>query len=1057
MRPLRLFMRAFGSYGADTTTIDFTRPDQNLFLITGDTGAGKSTIFDAIVFALYGETGSASNKKEGVVLQSQYADLDTEPFVEFSFLEAGKTYTVKRVPRHQRPVKRGAQKGERAREVTGSVSLTMPDGTEYPPKEADRKLEELVGLSKSQFMQVAMIAQGEFMELLRAKSDDRKVIFRKLFHTEIFQDIADELLARKREKERVLAVIRTECLAAAARVEIPESFARAQEMRLDKEKMTQGELAVMEDFTTSLGELCAKLEEETQSADRVCREAELAKDRARDARTKGEQLAVSFEQLDWAKQELAILAGQKKQMENAEDLARRLRAAYEVRAEYQRYADAEESAQKMQQALAGQRALLPGLLDAVRDTAGKEASLAGQYQKELERFSRTRERAGKALELFGKIEAAQAEAARKERELLLARGRYADVLAKLAEQKTQEETYAAQMQALADAEKKLALWEAKKREADECQKAADELWRERKNMRADRAKAEQSLRAYGQAREAYAEKSADYEQKRRNFLDEQAGFLALGLEPGKPCPVCGSTEHPCPHVSADADEGLTREALDGLQKETELLRARQEELAAQARSDADLCKEREKALGQTEQRLIERLAAGGNAVPEGADVKEFVQSLAQSVRKQGESLREDVRNHARLEELLQKIRADRERLLPEAERLRQEEAEAAAALEGSRAKQKSLEESKDYGTRRDAEQALANAEDQKNRCGRALNEAQENARKARGEKDRAEALIRQYEEELPEKKNVCAQRKDAYKTLRKERGLSEEAWRALTEQHGPKASEELMKQVTDYRGNLAQAGARKESALQAIGQEKRPELDALTKTVRETQDGLQAAREAQEKLRDAFRRNREVYRELEAKQKDRRKELEEHARLDGLYRLVSGNVSGSRMDLETYVQRYYLEKILRAANRRFDAMTAGQFELRMVDLSEAGEGRNRGLDLMVYSNVTGKERQIRTLSGGESFMAALSLALGMADQIQEHSAAVNLDMMFLDEGFGSLDEHSRNQAVKVLLQMAEGSRLIGIISHVSELKQEIENQLIVSRDETGSHVRWQIS
>ena len=196
---------------------------------------------------------------------------------------------------------------------------------------------------------------------------------------------------------------------------------------------------------------------------------------------------------------------------------------------------------------------------------------------------------------------------------------------------------------------------------------------------------------------------------------------------------------------------------------------------------------------------------------------------------------------------------------------------------------------------------------------------------------------------------------------------------------------------------------------------------------------------------------------LSARMEKRQEVIKEHARIDALYRMTSGNVSGSRMDLETFVQRYYLERILYAANRRFQEMSAGQFELRMYDLKKAGEGKNRGLDLMVYSTVTGKEREVRTLSGGESFMAALSLALGMADQIKQSSAAINLDMMFIDEGFGSLDEHSRNQAVRVLQEMAEGSRLIGIISHVSELKQEIEDQLIVTKDENGSHVKWQIS
>ena len=203
--------------------------------------------------------------------------------------------------------------------------------------------------------------------------------------------------------------------------------------------------------------------------------------------------------------------------------------------------------------------------------------------------------------------------------------------------------------------------------------------------------------------------------------------------------------------------------------------------------------------------------------------------------------------------------------------------------------------------------------------------------------------------------------------------------------------------------------------------------------------------------------DREIFDTLSSRLEERKTIVEEHARIDALYRMTSGNVSGSRMDLETYVQRYYLERILYAANRRFQEMSAGQFELRMYDLEKAGEGKNRGLDLMVYSTVTGKEREVRTLSGGESFMAALSLALGMADQIQQSSAAINLDMMFIDEGFGSLDEHSRNQAVRVLQEMAEGSRLIGIISHVSELKQEIEDQLLVNKDENGSHVKWQIS
>ena len=163
------------------------------------------------------------------------------------------------------------------------------------------------------------------------------------------------------------------------------------------------------------------------------------------------------------------------------------------------------------------------------------------------------------------------------------------------------------------------------------------------------------------------------------------------------------------------------------------------------------------------------------------------------------------------------------------------------------------------------------------------------------------------------------------------------------------------------------------------------------------------------------------------------------------------------IEIQNTRELYYLERILYAANRRFEEMSAGQFELRMFDEKKAAIGKNKGLDLMVYSNVTGKEREVRTLSGGESFMAAVSMALGMADEIQENSAAIHLDMMFIDEGFGSLDEHAREQAVRVLKEMAGGSKLIGIISHVTELKQEMEDQLLITKDEEGSHVRWQLS
>ena len=279
----------------------------------------------------------------------------------------------------------------------------------------------------------------------------------------------------------------------------------------------------------------------------------------------------------------------------------------------------------------------------------------------------------------------------------------------------------------------------------------------------------------------------------------------------------------------------------------------------------------------------------------------------------------------------------------------------------------------------------------------------------------------------------------------------------MTESYDKADRQQFEEKIRQYQSKLSAAGKQKTVAEKAIDGRVKPDMEQLCSEQNVAEAAWKKEQALYERYAEMYKTNHRVCEALMPKMAERSKIMEEHRRLDDLYNLLAGKVTGARMDIETYVQRYYLERILYAANRRFGEMSAGQFELRMCDITKAGEGRNRGLDLMVYSNVTGKEREVCTLSGGESFMAALSLALGMADQIQQSSSAIHLDMMFIDEGFGSLDSQSRDQAVRVLQQMAGGSKLIGIISHVSELKQEIEDQLIVSKDEEGSSARWQIS
>ena len=1061
MKPLRLKMQAFGSYGKETT-IDFEKVNQNLFLITGDTGAGKTTIFDAIVFALYGEASSSSNKKEGVVLQSQYVSYEYEPFVELVFSERSgeeqEIYTVRRVPRHLKPITRGANKGK-AKENTGSVSLIMPDGMEYPTKETDRKIQEIVGLTKSQFMQVAMIAQGEFMDLLRAKSDDKKVIFRKLFNTEMYQDIVNELANRKRTKEKDIAVLRTQCQSDLGRVCIPEEY-KSEKIKELKEQLTDGEMSRLSDFLDELELLCNWLNEHTLAAENAYRKAGRDRDAKNEAYTRAEGLLKWFEQLDAAEQKLKECEADKAKTEVLLSLISRIRDAYEIQGNYALLEDARKHLKDTKEALENQEKTLPALKEAREKAENTEKESKQIHDQELQNHSKTVEKVEKALEIFDQINVLRmrVEADKKANDAAAKTTKKAcETQEKLDQQETK---WKAQSEELAETEKKLVIAENKKQEADAVSQEIQEVRALGKQAERCRQIAIKTRDDYAKTTKDYETANAEYEELRRRFLNAQAGFLAEKLEPGKPCPVCGSTEHPHPHQKSVDHVDISEEKLQIMQENVDKLRKKQEQESGESAAANSEYKTRKDTYVESVHKLQARLRRSISSITEETTVTEMSNALElwkQQTEAELEKLASEEKLLFQIRENLQKMDAQKKELQEKLEKCRKDEKAAAEKLAASEAELKNMKGSSEFQTKEDAEEALRQSEKARNHAEKIYAKASKEAEVTLNTQKQAEALISRYQHELPEQKRLADERDSFYIKIMENKKMNEEAWKELVETYSRIAAEEFQQTVTAYAQKKAAAEAGKTAAQNAIGEANRPVLEEIQKEKEAAEAAYLEAEKIYDRLRINNKDNREVLDSLLSKLEERKTLLEEHARIDALYRMTSGNVSGARMDLETYVQRYYLERILYAANRRFQEMSAGQFELRMYDLEKAGEGRNRGLDLMVYSTVTGKEREIRTLSGGESFMAALSLALGMADQIQQNSAAINLDMMFIDEGFGSLDEHSRNQAVRVLQEMAEGSRLIGIISHVSELKQEIEDQLIVNKDENGSYVKWQIS
>lgn len=1066
MRPVKLTMQAFGSYGK-RTVIDFEKTNQNLFLITGDTGAGKSTIFDAIVFALYGEASSGINKKDGTELQSQYVGPETEPFVELVFSEATgaekKTYTVRRVPRHFRPLKRGTG----VKEESGSVSLIMPDDSEYPQKETDRKLEEIVGLTKNQFMQVAMIAQGEFMELLRAKSDDKKVIFRKLFHTELYGKIVEELGRRRKGKQQEMGQIRTVCQTEASHVEVPADYEKAEELlTLKKRIVSSDRLSVvdLEEMLAILEDLCSTLKERCSAAGKEYREANRLYLEKRDACTAGLQLLRRFQELEQAEQELEECKAQEKEIRETADQIRMINDAYEIQAVYERYMDAEKTVKAAELSLAEQEEALPGLSKMYEETKKQTEETNALLHKEIENYTKVSEKAERAMNVFQEIRKAEqaissASSAARQAENIASEAR--QNVSRLEEN---EQKWRSQAETLGQAGLLLERWQGEMNRMAEMEADLFSIRTLALEMNKQKQAADKARQEYADASRIYEQKNKEYENSRRIFLNAQAGFIAKEqLRPGQPCPVCGSLHHPRPCQLEDDHQNLSRDELDVLGEEVNSLRSRQEDTASASRSAAALFQEKENTLTGEMEKLQRKLAEN---VPEGAEIPEkltigqaekILLERKQSLSQKEKGLKEDVQTLKRLQSRLQGIETEKSELRTAAETAAQKLTEAKALFASCQARRDSLDASREYETEAEAKMALAEAKERKSHAEQSSSRAEAAGQKAKSDLENAQTLIRRYRTELPGQEKERGERKKAYERAMQEKALTESQWKEQTETRERTETARLQEIIDAYNRKKAAAESRRDSAKKETGRKKQPVPEELEAARDQAKVRLDEAQKAQDREKGYYRADTGVYQALKPVMEERKKVMDEHRRLDELYNLLAGNVTGSRMDIETFVQRYYLERILYAANRRFQDMTGGQFELRMFDIEKAGKGKNRGLDLMVYSTVTGKEREVRTLSGGESFMAALSLALGMADQIRAGSASVNLDVMFIDEGFGSLDEHSRDKAVRVLQNMAGDSRMIGIISHVSELKQEIEDQLIVQKDEEGSHVRWQIS
>lgn len=1065
MKPIRLTMQAFGSYG-EKTEIDFQKGG-DFFLISGDTGSGKSTIFDAMMFALYGEVSTNGSGKENELL-SQFVDVrNDKPLVSLVFTAhqhgQEETYKITRTPRHIRPAKRP---GAKQQEEGETAELLMPDGSQYPGKlsETNRKIEEIVGLTADQFRKVVMIAQGEFMDFLRAGSKEKTALLRDLLKTDYYYQLSERLKTLAKEKNTAAKTQRANMSFFAGRAVtegLPEEDAQALEAAKGAvikaaEKLQPEQVDTLAEV---LSAVCARLQLQQGELAKQQTAAQNDRDDCMKRIEAAQPLMKRFEELESAEKTLQECAAQADEIEKKRGLIGKIRDAWAIEPKYQRMKDAQKALTDAQRELAAKQQELPQLKQTAADAAAFHQQMEKTKDAATTQCAEVETKVEKALKTFDALDEAEKALRQAEEADTKAKTNAESAKKALDDFKKQEDAWRKQEAELQGVEAAYEVCKQQNQQYRDLKKSLEELQSSRKDVQEKRRQAEAAAETYVGATQKYQREQKAYDDYRLVFLNAQAGLLARELAPGKPCPVCGALEHPAPCQLTQENQQLNREQLERRRKAADDAAKAQEEKAKESESAQVKLTERQKAVEEAEKKLVEnaRNIRENVTMATAADVEAMLQAWLPELQSASKSVQAKVKALDDVRKNLDGAKAEREKL-EEAASAAQETAKSTAVKKAEAEKTWKLHQeelsSSAYRTREDAVAQRTQAQEAKQKAEAAASQAAEKERQAQKAETDCETQIRRLNEEMPQKQGNAEEFNQQYQQTMAEKSLDEAQWRQLTADYDAEEPDRLQKEVSDFDQRKSKAEGQCATAQNAIAGREKPDMAKLEAASKAAESALKEASDALEAAKHLRLNNEKVLEDLREGREPLAEACKAANTAQHLSDVMAGTESGNRMNLETFVQRSYMEKILCDANRRFRDMSNGQFELKLIPVEDAGEGKNKGLDLEVYSIVTGKTRSVNTLSGGESFMAALSLALGMADQIQAATAAIHLDVMFIDEGFGSLSDNARNEAVNILKEMAGKQRQIGIISHVSELKDEIENQLIVKKDDRGSYISW---
>ena len=916
MRPLKITMSAFGPYAGEVTLDMQKLGKSGIYLITGDTGAGKTTVFDAISYALYGE--ASGNYRENTTLRSKYASADTPTFVELEFEYNNEIYKINRNPEYPRPNKRG----EGFTKQSANAELVMPDGSVITKiKDVSAKVEEIIGINKNQFSQIAMIAQGDFRKLLNCETNERSKIFRKIFKTEPYHNIEIKLsslfneLKRNREKEK-------------SGIEQYINQLKCNEndtLSLELERAKSGDVLI-DDVIKLAGEIINKdtleytktqkniesINEEIEKINsniKLYENQEATKKAYAKASAKLEELKTKRNECEKAYKSAEA------QRERLDDLTRKINLINSKMPKYDELKSLENSISERTQSFE------------------KSNNSLKLKQQEITLLEKEIDEKSKALEEV----------------------KGADLLAQKLNVQKEE------IKKKAEALKEL------KTEIDRCKT-------EQTNLKNAQSFAKSALDEYGALEN-------EYNQIYIAFFNEQAGIIADELKDGEPCPVCGSTSHPnlarkSENAPSQADvesaQNLVKKAQEKADKARDTasaLKSRFDEIAANVKSAA-------KKLFGTDDNVFDDYNSNINALK-----KEYDRTLALL-----KTANEKLNLYQKLDKEIPKIQEKQKSLSDEISTLNTQKASDEAFISENTKRVTSIKSELDF----------------------------ESA-------DLAKDKLKEYTNLSNDIKNAIEKSKSAFDDIKSK----------YDTQKGTKASlENALKEF-------------KEIDLASLN-EKSLKLNEYKKDVDKTAKSLYSRIESNKLLVDNISEKRDILKGYDDK----------YVWLKALSETANGDISGKeKITLETFVQMTYFDSIIRKANIRLLTMSDGQYELVRRSDAETLK-KNEGLALDVIDHFNASSRSVSTLSGGESFMASLCLALGLSDEIQSSNGGIKLDTMFVDEGFGSLDGEALDRALSALTSLSQGNRLVGIISHVDALCDRIDNKIVITKDRTiGSNAQ----